>query len=303
MRRYKATAMATIAAGALFGAAHAPALAQSGSSDAPAPVDRTFQGSLLREGAFLTSASGRIVRSSDDAWVFRFFPDGDGRRLPPMVVLPCMNLAAMEQIAESRSEQVTFVVSGQVFVYQDRNYLLPTSHGVLSLDESDPVEQSGDDAADNETNDESSPSAALPEELIGGEEPSPEVSDLIESLDESTPQRRPLAPAPAGADSKGPALVREGTMRTLRRGMVMRDSASLVFATESGVEDPVRMDPPMILMPCRNLEEIESLLQRAESPMEFRISGRVFVYQDKNYLLPTMYVVAFDRGGNLVSGQ
>lgn len=81
---------------------------------------------LLREGSFLRSRRGRVVRDDGGDWVFRFDSDGESPIADtPMVLMPCQALMAMEAIAQRHGDAVTFTVSGEVFVYHNRNYLLP----------------------------------------------------------------------------------------------------------------------------------------------------------------------------------
>ncbi len=87
-------------------------------------------GKLLREGTFLTSRRGRIIRSAAGDWLYTFDADASGQTDPSMVLMPCMNLMGMEKVAERHGEAATFNVSGQVFVYHGRNYLLPTVYQV-----------------------------------------------------------------------------------------------------------------------------------------------------------------------------
>lgn len=94
------------------------------------------RGRLLREGSFLASRRGRMVRSSSGEWVFTFDSDAQGKSDPPMILMPCLNLMAMEKIAERAGEALTFTISGQVFVYHGKNYLLPTMYVINRGNES-----------------------------------------------------------------------------------------------------------------------------------------------------------------------
>lgn len=245
---------------------------------------------LIREGAFLSRAQGEMRRLSSGRWAFVFNPDLSGRTLPPMILLPCMNLAAMEQIVSLRSEPIAFAVSGQVFVYHNANYLLPLAHATVSA-------QDGDAAGGQDDGRASGPPRPT------GARPDPTVDDLIRALDEATPARHE-APAPQRASGAAPGLLREGSMLTLRRGRVTRGGGGeLVFTIDSGVDQPGAADAPATLMPCESVEAIERLLRERDASLAFVVSGRVFVYGGRNYLLPTMYEVALSPGGNLTSGQ
>ena len=82
---------------------------------------------LRREGEFLISRRGRLVRSEDGAHVLFVF-EADARDAPerPMIMMPCRMLESMEEIVADRGSDVEFILSGEVFVYRKHNYLLPT---------------------------------------------------------------------------------------------------------------------------------------------------------------------------------
>ncbi len=82
---------------------------------------------LLLEGTWIIGRRGRLVRSDiGGEWLYRFDADADGQEDPPMILMPSMALQTMERIAEQRGDAAVFLINGQVFLYHDRNYLLPT---------------------------------------------------------------------------------------------------------------------------------------------------------------------------------
>lgn len=89
------------------------------------PARPVAAGRLLREGTFLVNRRGRMVRSSSGDWTFAFDADAQNQADPTMVLMPCQKLEAMEKLAERYGESLTFSLTGQVFVYKNRNYLLP----------------------------------------------------------------------------------------------------------------------------------------------------------------------------------
>jgi len=91
----------------------------------PAKAVRPVIGRLLREGTFLVDRRGRMVRASNGDWTYAFDADAQNQADPTMILMPCQKLEAMEKLAERYGESVTFSVTGQVFVYKNRNYLLP----------------------------------------------------------------------------------------------------------------------------------------------------------------------------------
>lgn len=89
------------------------------------PNGRVRTGRLLREGTFLVDRRGRMVRGANGEWMYTFDADAKGQADPTMVLMPCQKLEAMEKLAERYGESITFTLTGQVFAYKNRNYLLP----------------------------------------------------------------------------------------------------------------------------------------------------------------------------------
>lgn len=117
----------------------APAATPPGTAPAPRPspsgadaiVEPATTGTrLLRENTFITQRRGRLTRSMTSEWVFTMDSDGKGKSEPAMVLMPCMNLQNMEKTVERAGEGTSFTVSGTVYVYKGRNYLLPSMYVV-----------------------------------------------------------------------------------------------------------------------------------------------------------------------------
>jgi hypothetical protein len=140
MERQRSSVPATTPAPAPAAPAAPAATPAAPSSQPPAsaPIDNAadttlLSSRLLREGTLINQRRGRMSRIASNAsgsasvdWVFTFDSDGRGRGEPPMVLLPCTNLMQMERVVERSGESVSFTVTGQVFVYKGRNYLLPS---------------------------------------------------------------------------------------------------------------------------------------------------------------------------------
>ncbi len=85
------------------------------------------QPTLRREGEFIVSRRGRLVRSPDGAHMLYVF-DADDKDSPeaPLVILPCQMLQSMEDIVQQRGDRVVFILSGQITAYRGANYVMPT---------------------------------------------------------------------------------------------------------------------------------------------------------------------------------
>lgn len=82
---------------------------------------------LQREGDFVISRRGRLIRSPDSNHrLFLFEADDRQSPEPPMVLLPCQKLETMENLVEDRGDTIVFVLTGQITTYRGVNYILPT---------------------------------------------------------------------------------------------------------------------------------------------------------------------------------
>lgn len=231
--------------------------------------------------------------------------------------------------------RVTFEVTGQVLVYRGRNYALITHAGRLTHDAPattlpavSAAQASTPTAA---TAPASAPSASQPasdsiDDIKRGLEQSLErvpehisASDASasESQDSATPSRlgftvdaAALSSPTASAHGTEKAL-REGTAVQSRRGKITRDSAGawlFIFdADATGISESTEGagettsggggggDPPMRLLPCLLLEKIEEYARRNPITAPVLITGEVYLYQGRNYLLPTVFRVPQDR--------
>lgn len=249
-------------------------VAAAASAQEPPPPDTVAAGPappLLREGGFIMEQTGTLHRKGTD-WVFRMQPPPDRPEDPPydLTLLPCTLLANLEQLVESLPEgtEFPFDLTGEVFVYHDRNYLLPTHAPRLA------------GYVPTRREDADTPEADSAERILG---------DLDRAVG---PVPRSPGETAASADASGaPQLVPAGTVLLWRRGWMVReaDSAwSFVFEADASGES----DPPMTLLPCLLLEDMETHAQEQGPRRALVVCGRVFRYHARNYLLPTAFQIA-----------
>jgi len=296
--------LAAITAGCIVGlAAAGPTIDEPAP---PAPTDPPTLGSadgktvqpglapLLREGSQVQNIHGTLHEVvADGTWRLTMHPDGDAPKEAPrreFIMLPNSHLSEMQQVIGSMPERtITFQVTGEVFVYGNRNYLLlsfpPRVVSEQRATRTDEPDQSAGDASDD---DRSRPRSA---------------ADIMRDLQRDTGPigRRPTQQArrvendqrqlARSADNR---LLPENTSVQLRRGRIGRDAGGawqFIFdADASGMADP-----PVTLMPCQLLERIEQYIRRAGRNAPVLISGRVFVYNGRNYLLPTVFLIPRER--------
>lgn len=105
-----------------------PGTAPEADAQGNIPRPEVARHKLQREGSFVLMRRGRLMRAVGAAttWMYVFDADDQDMTDPPMYLMPCQMLEDMERIVAERGDSVSFIVSGQVFVYRDANYLLPT---------------------------------------------------------------------------------------------------------------------------------------------------------------------------------
>jgi hypothetical protein len=80
---------------------------------------------LRREGSTIFDAVCRLTKSADgQQWELTLESDGKTMQDPPLIILPNLNLAAMESAVSGASRDLRFRVTGVVTEYKGRNYIL-----------------------------------------------------------------------------------------------------------------------------------------------------------------------------------
>lgn len=114
----------------------------------------------------------------------------------------------------------------------------------------------------------------------------------------SVPGRLPVSlpgdrPMPAAAAGEGP-LLPDGHIIARRRGRLVRQGVWWSFTFES--DGKARQDPPMRLLPCKQLELMEATSAGGTRNVVFVVTGRVTSYHGGNYLLPEVFWIVYDMG-------
>lgn len=234
-----------------------------GSADEPLP-----------ENAFLAGVRGVLTRAKDGGSVFVFDPDAEGRSLAPMPLLPCPTLERMERLAVGPGHPSVFVVTGRVLLYRKHNYLLPAAITHALVDDAGRVEQPVDEPAEVTTS--VDPSIR---ELLGNLEARRREGGTAEPPG----TRRLVLPKLEGARSGPRFLVN-------RRGRLVRDAdGRLAVRFDNDPDTASAIDPPMVLMPCERLVSLERrLLKHPLGEAEIELSGLVYEYRGRPYVLPTL---------------
>ncbi len=224
-----------------------------------------------REGAFIAERGGVLIRAQTGDWVFVPRPTEGGAIDPPLILLPSRNLEQLEGLLDPGEPRPGVRLSGQVFSYRGRDYLLVGEASAPMTEE-----RAVSEAAAAEPGDADAPKRA---------------EDLVRELEsrEARPRALPrlaAGAAPSVSDRPGPA---DGSLITARRGRVVRlPDGELAFTPDNDSRSP---DGPMPLAPCSTLSRMEAVSLWREDGVPMEVSGRVLVYRGKRYFLPTMYVV------------
>lgn len=284
------------------------------------PVDLGEERTTLwPEGTFLSRRRGVLFVTDWGAYLFAFHPDEGGVRDRPVVLLPCETLRRMETaalVSEQTPQESTrvreigaFALSGEVFAYRGRNYVLPTAFSLAddggatgdgargpSTDTPPVTPQPATTPTTTTTNGvpPQAPSDPAPAPAEPGDEIDALISDL-EAIREAPRAATPIREAPrVPGEESVVSLVREGTTISRRRGRLTR-TARGEYAIVFDADTQTRGDPPMILMPGMVTQDVERTAERFGEITTFEFSGRVFTYRDRNYFQPFMFVAESSR--------
>lgn len=229
---------------------------------------------LRREGSFILRQRGSMVRLPGGERAIIFHRDAQGRAERPMVLLPCLTLQSMETVAGDGSKDTAFLVSGQVYVYHGVNYLLPTAAPVASGAEPAPAPK----AAETEPSKD------------------PAVEDLIRGLEAQKDRPRTLGGgggAPKETQAGPTDLLAENSIISLKRGRLVRlASGEWAFTFDNDTSGEAAADRTLVINPCLNLQRLEAWASKLGDGATILMSGRVFQYQGRNHIMPTMHQVA-----------
>lgn len=282
----------------------------AGTAAFPPPSD---SGKLLPESAAVVDRTGRLARDGE-WWVFIADPPTGE---PTLKLLPNVSLEVMVRMTTGGNHVMRFVVSGEVTVFRDENYLLvrlfrrasrpqldelaSSPEGAMETSEARRVEDGGDRESHAGMHDRG---AEGDRDRDAGRvvEPTtpPSAEDVLAALQrQEVPE--PVMPAearpgPAEIDRAAEAtggssmalssryLLPEGATIVHRAGRLVRDGAWWRFVFES--DHRGFPEPPMKVLPGRGLELMIAAWEENAHGLLFQISGEVTLFEGENYLLP-----------------
>lgn len=239
----------------------------------PAPAGVTLAAKGVRtypEGSFVAPRTGAIVKAGSGDFVFVPERGEQGPSDPPFVLLPCETLT---QIAGAPGEGPVSI-GGQVFIYRGRHYLLPTSF----------------------TREVAPAAVEAPSQPATPPPADPSVQDLMRMLEDGAGRAVP-PPTPVDADPtarRPPVGVArgEGTVLVSKRARLVRlPGAGGQFGATIDNDTNSPAELPMVLLPCRALERLEAVASWRGEDTAFLLSGRVYTYDGRNFVLPVLVQV------------
>jgi hypothetical protein len=283
----------------------------------PGPADRELKiptlGPALPEGTFIAAARGQLAKGASGHLYFIFDPDAQGRRLPGVVLLPSDNLPAVERLAAQLGPTGRMDITGRILSYAGLNYLFVSAPPISAGSPAEPAPTPAPtptapkpDAPAPTSTPTPAPAADVQQPLS----PDPTIDEIVADLDRAVGRRRdtrsaapattpdptptPTAAAPAtpAATPVDDALL-TGAVLVSRRGRLVRTPEGLLaFTPDAGADAPtagpgVTGSQPLILLPSRTLESLESLAESAGERATYTLSGQITVYNSRAYLLPT----------------
>ena len=258
---------------------------------------------LLREGSAISRIVGDLTQDPDEKlWLFRPLEAETGGLRREFVLMPSPVLEDLLRTHRLAGAPVQFEMTGRVFMYRGRNFLLPDfAPAIMRFDAKAGDTPTATDSA------QAMPSGAdkfvPPADGAGAEARENAIVDEIERrLEERAgraPQSRPSSQNTSRASEGGATRNADGTPRTdaplangtrltLRLGRLSRDpqAGSWRFVPQ---QNSGSGDPSLEILPCLLLEKLETTARESDAPPAILISGTVYAYEGRNYLLPTSF--------------
>lgn len=286
------------------------------STPAAAPVAETpaatlggYRLPLLREGSAISRIIGDLTQDPDDKlWLFRPIEPETGGLRREFALLPSPVLEDMLQTVRVAGAPTQFEVTGRVFIYHGRNFLLPDFAPTVMRFDAKPGDTPTLPANAKPTPNGEDKFVTAPQPAARGGAKADDRDDaVVAEIERRLEERAGRAPqtrvnekaATQDSHAKSQPPVANGTRVTQRLGRLTRDpqSGSWRFVptqtTGSG-------DPSIEVLPCLMLEKLETAAREADASPAILISGTVYAYEGRSYLLPTSFRRA--REGRGLSG-
>lgn len=260
-------------------------------------------GRLQPERTFVNRIRGEMIEGPRGTRIFVPTRGGEGGLTRPMLALPCGVLERFDEFVMRKSTRAPVLVSGRLFLYGNRNYLMPSS--ILAANAApgeraeqtddaasiDPVTADGAAAARSESAANAAPTDdADIEALIGELEDRPVYTRRRSGRDrgeQSTPREADRA---SGAPDVAPpvGLSTDEQYVSGMRGRVVRSAEGMwQFVADNDTESGDAR--ALTMLPCRMLQSLEGHALREGDASAIVLSGRVYTYHGQRFILPTLF--------------
>lgn len=273
---------------------------------------RVEPGTIRPEGSFLVAWTGEIVRLRTGG--LAFLPVAEAGSIEPepaMALLPCGTYSRLEGLLGDATRGLWVSLTGEVMIYQDRNWILPTLFaGAAAPPPGEFVQVPADDAPDepepieDQPTGESQPADDGDTREDPGQPDTPtsddRVGDLIRELEAQREERRgidttfaPPRDAPPADANAAPGARVEGRMLLNQRGRMVRSPEGgwvVAIDNDGGQIAGVTLPNRLRLLPCKIVEPMEYKAETEGERWTFEVSGHLYTYGQTVYLLPRMFV-------------
>ena len=252
---------------------------------------------LLREGSVVSRLVGDLMQDPDEkVWIFRPIEPEPGGLRREFLLLPSPVLEDLVRTARVAGAPVQFEMTGRVFIYRGRNFLLPDFAPTVMRFDTKPGDTPKPDAATQPTPNGEDKFVAP---KAGADAKSPDAKDdqTVRDIERRLEERVGRAPQSRTGDAhaqasshaaKESAPIASGTRLSLRAGRLSRDpqAGSWRFVPEQATGSG---DPSIEILPCLLLEKLENAARENDVAPEILISGTVYAYEGRSYLLPSSF--------------
>jgi len=251
---------------------------------------------LFREGSVISRVVGDLAQDPDEKlWLFRPTAPESGGIRREFALLPSPVLEDMLRTVGVAGAPVEFEMTGRVFIYHGRNFLLADFAPRIMRFDAKPGETpapGAEDAAKPAPNGEDKfvPSGDSQKDQDAREEAA--VREIERKLEERVgraPQARVTESSTTRASQPQEAApIANGTRMTSRLGKLSRDpqTGSWRFVPEQASGSG---DPSVEILPCLLLERLEEAARESDKAPAVLMSGTIYAYEGRSYLLPSSY--------------
>ena len=235
--------------------------------------DTEERGLLLPEGSFVVQLSGIVHATPSGGWIFEPTEKDDTSTIRPMVLLPSLTLTRLTQLVGEDAVKSEILLTGEVQLYRDRNYLLVSAISLPEVGTPEPARA---------TEPQAEPSAE------------PELSDaaqrLIRELEETrTSDRGILQPLTAESAGRRSPVPEGRTFSRHRARLTHLDQGEIAIVFDNDTDQPDQT--PLVVLPGHLLERMESIIETHGDTMSLIVSGRTYAYAGRSFILPTSMVI------------